>query len=89
MSLPSTLSSQQVVADPSGGGGGAPGSAGAGGAGLAPADSLAGKAVFEMKIAFLLHRPLQCLLKDQFGKNVYKLCADARIDHWTFTTKSK
>ena len=53
MSLPSTLSSQQVVADPSGGGGGAPGSAGAGGAGLAPADSLAGKAVFEMKIRSL------------------------------------
>ena len=50
MSRPSTLSSQQVVADPSGGGGGAPGSVGAGGAGLAPADSLAGKAVFEMKM---------------------------------------
>jgi hypothetical protein len=49
ISLPSTLSSQQVVAEPSGAGAGAPGSpAGVGAA--APGVSLAGKAVLEMKI---------------------------------------
>ena len=49
MSLPSTLSSQQVVAEPSGEGEGAPGSpAGVGAA--APGASLAGKAVLDMKI---------------------------------------
>lgn len=50
MSLPSTRSSQQVVAEPSVGGGAAPGSAGGVGVAVAPGASLAGNAVFEMKI---------------------------------------